>query len=127
MPEPISVPVIPWQTITLTNRLEKAKNALNPSELAHAAENDLRLKEACAEFESLFVFHLLKEMRAAIPKSDFMSGGKAEEIYTSLLDSHLAREIALKGGIGLSAILLDRLRRILDTVKVNTARNRLNN
>jgi flagellar protein FlgJ len=53
----------------------------------HTAEkDDSRLREACAEMESLFISHLLKEMRATVEKSGFIDGGQAEEIFTSLLD-----------------------------------------
>ena len=68
-----------------------------------------RLKEACRELESLFIGHLLKEMRATVTKSGFLSGGRAEELYTSMLDGQLAKELADKGGIGLAALLLEDL------------------
>jgi Rod binding domain-containing protein len=56
-------------------------------------------------------------MRATIPKSDFLNGGKSEEIYTSMLDSEMARELSAKGGIGLSSVLLDQLGRRQEDVK----------
>jgi len=59
--------------------------------------------------ESLFINYLFKEMRATIDKSGFISGGRAEEIFTSLLDVELSRKISGAGGIGLSAILLEQL------------------
>jgi len=67
------------------------------------------LKNACSEFEALFMNYLLKEMRNTVPKSGFISGGKAEELYTSMLDSQMAREIALKRSIGLSSFFLGQL------------------
>ena len=59
--------------------------------------------------ESLFLHYLLKEMRSTIDKSGFISGGRAEEIYTSMLDSEMAKEAARKGGIGLAELLLRQL------------------
>lgn len=70
---------------------------------------DSKLESACTEMESLFITYLLKEMRATINKSGFISGGRAEEIFTSLLDVELAKRISERGGIGLSSILLDQL------------------
>jgi len=70
---------------------------------------DSKLESACAEMESLFITYLLKEMRATINKSGFISGGRAEDIFTSLLDVELAKRISERGGIGLSSILLDQL------------------
>ena len=71
--------------------------------------DDPRLQAACAEMESLFLSHLLKEMRATVEKSDFISGGQAEEIFTSLLDVEISKKMSAAGGIGLSAILLEQL------------------
>jgi flagellar protein FlgJ len=110
MSEPISLPVLPMQTITLTNGIEKLRSSLHPEKIPSTAQNDHQLEGACSEFESLFIYYLLKEMRATIPKSGFLDGGNAQEFYTSMLDSQLARDLSSKGGIGLSSILLDQLR-----------------
>ena len=76
---------------------------------AGADKDDSRLRAACAEMESLFLTHLLKEMRATVDKSGFISGGQAEEIFTSLLDVEISRKMSAAGGIGLSNILLEQL------------------
>ena len=65
------------------------------------------LKKACSEFESLFINYIIKEMRATIPKTGMFSGGKAEEIYTSMMDIQLAKNIAEEGGFGLSRMLFE--------------------
>jgi flagellar protein FlgJ len=59
--------------------------------------------------EALFIHHMLSEMRKTVPKSGFMDAGRAEEIYTSLLDAELAKEMARSGGLGLSVILQEQL------------------
>lgn len=64
-----------------------------------------KLEVACQEFESLFMYYMLKEMRSTIDKSGYFHGGKAEEIYTSMLDSHLARKISVERGVGIAKIL----------------------
>lgn len=68
-----------------------------------------RLEESCSEMEALFIQYLLKEMRATIPKSGLMSGGTAEEMYTSILDIQLAKEIAARREIGISSMLFRQL------------------
>jgi flagellar protein FlgJ len=72
-------------------------------------KDDPQLRAACAEMESLFLSHLLKELRATVDKSGFISGGQAEEIFTSLLDVEISKKMSAAGGIGLSAILLEQL------------------
>ena len=72
-------------------------------------KDDPKLHAACAEMESLFISHLIKEMRSTVEKSGFIDGGQAEEIFTSLLDVEISKKISASGGIGLSAILLEQL------------------
>ena len=74
-----------------------------------ADKDDPKLRAACAEMESLFISHLIKEMRATVEKSGFIDGGQAEEIFTSLLDVEISKKMSMVGGIGLSAILLEQL------------------
>lgn len=74
-----------------------------------AKGNDPKLRDACRQMESLFIHHLFKEMRATIHKSGFISGGRAEEIYTSMLDAEMAAKISARGGIGLSEMLMHQL------------------
>jgi len=74
-----------------------------------ADKDDPKLRAACAEMESLFISHLIKEMRATVEKSGFIDGGQAEEIFTSLLDVEISKKMSAAGGIGLSAILLEQL------------------
>jgi flagellar protein FlgJ len=91
-----------YQNQQIGGALEAAKNPA-------ADKTDPKLRAACTEMESLFINYLFKEMRATIDKSDFIGGGRAEEIFTSLLDVELSRKISGAGGIGLSAILLEQL------------------
>ena len=91
-----------YQNQTVGNAFKSVKN--------HAGNRtDPQLRDACREMESLFINYLFKEMRATIDKSDFISGGRAEEIFTSMLDVEHSRNISTAGGIGLAAILLKQL------------------
>jgi flagellar protein FlgJ len=91
-----------YQNQRLGNRLKSIKDLAGD-------KDDPRLRAACAEMESLFLSHLLKEMRATVEKSGFISGGQAEEIFTSLLDVEISKKMSAAGGIGLSAMLLEQL------------------
>ena len=97
---------VPLQSV---NKIDRVQNSLESGKASFSCKSNAQIKEACFELESLFINYLLKEMRATIPKSGFISGGKAEEIYTSMLDSQLAKEMASRGGIGLSSFLCDQL------------------
>jgi len=117
MPSPVSLPDVPWQTINLSTKIENVKKTVTNEKRIPSDRNDPQLRKACSELESLFIAYLLKEMRTTIPKSNFINGGRAEEIYTSMLDSEIARDLSAKGGIGLSSILLDQLDRRQESVK----------
>ena len=69
----------------------------------------LQLQSACSEMESLFLNHLLQKMRSTIEKSDLFGGGQTEELYTSMLDGEIARNLAKAGGIGLAKALQQQL------------------
>jgi flagellar protein FlgJ len=109
MPDLSSAPTISWQRINTDSKIESFRKALNSEKARSDVNSDQELKKACSELESLFIYYLLKEMRATVPKSGFISGGKAEDIYTSMLDSQLAKDLSSKGGIGLSSMLLNQL------------------
>ena len=89
---------------------ERVQRLLNAKKSRHAEKGtDAELSDACRQMESLFIHHLFKEMRATIHKSGFISGGRAEEIYTSMLDAEMAAKISTRGGIGLSEMLRHQL------------------
>jgi flagellar protein FlgJ len=88
----------------------RVQRLLNAKKSRHAEKGTAaELNDACRQMESLFIHHLFKEMRATIHKSGFISGGRAEEIYSSMLDAEMAAKISTRGGIGLSEMLLHQL------------------
>lgn len=91
---------------------QRIGNTLNAAQKLGPGKTDPRLHAVCTEMESLFVNYLIQQMRATVDKSGFISGGRAEEIFTSMLDVELSRKISAAGGIGLSSILQDQLSRL---------------
>lgn len=76
---------------------------------AAATDRSQRLERACQDFESLFVQHLMQQMRRTVPEGDLFSGGRAEEMYTSMLDGEMAQSISRHRGMGLAAVLYRQL------------------
>lgn len=76
---------------------------------ARAAQTPDALKHACQEMESLFINQLLTQMRQAIPKGGLMGESNAEEMFTAMHDTELARTMAGAGGLGLARILMAQL------------------
>ena len=69
------------------------------------AAADARLRRACAELEGVFLNELFKQMRETVPEGGVVSGGTAEEIFTSLLDQHIAVSVAERWDRGIGAAL----------------------
>ena len=63
------------------------------------------LKSVSQEFESLFLDTVLQSMRKSIVKSDFISGGHAEDMYQSMLDSEYAKMMSKQNQTGLARII----------------------
>lgn len=99
----------------LKNRLYEKDMFNRGIETGSGKNRPEELKKTCVDLEALFVSQLLKEMRDTVPKSGLMDGGQAEEIYTSLLDSHLSREIASNGSLEFAKKLYEQLSKICDT------------
>ena len=110
MADPLSLPKLPVNISDIVYSKERIRRSveLNKSQKDNN-QKDPALRDACLQMESLFVHHLLKEMRATIDKSGFISGGRAEEIYTSMLDAETASSVAKRGGIGLADMLFHQL------------------
>ncbi len=74
--------------------------------LRAAAEkgDDAQLKQVCKEFESIFVNMLYRQMKATVPKSDYLESDAAADIYNSMLDDKLV-EVAAQRGIGLADVM----------------------
>ncbi|NLI81096.1 MAG: hypothetical protein GX443_05330 [Deltaproteobacteria bacterium] len=66
-----------------------------------------RLKESCQDFEAVLVGFLFKTMRQSIMRSDEPDGGM--EVYESMVDEAVAREMSRQEQIGLSRLLYESL------------------
>jgi len=65
-----------------------------------------KLKKACEQFESLFVYYMLKTMRSASQESSLLGEGMGSEIFTQLFDEGLADKMAESGPFGIGDLLM---------------------
>jgi len=68
------------------------------------------LQKACTEFESIFITHILKSMRATVDKDGIIGNSNESQIIQSMFDENLALGVAQGGGIGLAEILFTDLK-----------------
>lgn len=81
------------------------------SEQIKKDRKDEALMKACREFESVFTYELLKSMRRTVEKCDLFHGGRAEEIYESLLDQEISKNVSGGGANSLASMLYNQLKK----------------
>ena len=75
-------------------------------------ERDEKLRKVASQLEGQFVQQMFKAMRETVPQQDgIVSGGTGEELFTSLMDQHLAAETPKHWEGGLAEAVYRQLRR----------------
>ncbi len=77
--------------------------------LKQKAGNKKELKKAAEQFESLFIYYMLKTMRKTIPKSGLFGKGLGDEIMQSMFDEKLSEEMALNTRLGIAEMVYQQL------------------
>jgi len=102
--------ITPGSPANLTTAGQRAPHAAeSKADASQDTEHRQELQEACTEFESLFIYHLLKEMRASIPDDGYLGKSMQSETYTSPFDIEIARHLSMQRGIGLADFLMQQL------------------
>jgi flagellar protein FlgJ len=70
---------------------------------------DAKLRQACADFESIFVNYVLRSARKALPQQGFFHHTREGKIYESMMDEQMARSVAGGRGLGLGELLYEQL------------------
>ncbi len=70
---------------------------------------DRALKEACQQFEAVFLAKLLDKMRDTVPEDPLLGDSRAHDVYYSMLDWELAQQMARTQGVGLAEMLYRQL------------------
>jgi flagellar protein FlgJ len=61
-----------------------------------------RETQALQEFERLFLFQMLKEMRSTVPEGGLLDAGSRQDRFEEMLDDFLAGEMAASGQFGIA-------------------------
>jgi len=110
MPSPSTLPTLgPGMPVSISSLQTDSRTvSAGKSDAAGPSEtSDKRLNDAC--IESLFIYYMLKEMRASIPKDGYLGQSMQSETYTSMFDMEVARELSGGQGIGLADFLRQHL------------------
>ena len=69
-----------------------------------------KLKKACSDFESMLLTVMLKSMSSAMGDVGLLGKTHESRLMRSMMDEHLAVEIAQNGGTGLGEMLFEKLK-----------------
>lgn len=93
---------------------EQAKKTLTPEQIKKKKAEEQRLKKACADFESIFAYNLIKSMRKNIPSGGIISKSSGRENWEMMLDQHVAQALSQKGqGLGMQTVLYNQMKKRL--------------
>lgn len=62
--------------------------------LQHQDQRDKKLRESCSDFEAMFIESMLKSMRKTVDHDYNGATGNQKQIYESMFDQELAKQIS---------------------------------
>lgn len=78
-------------------------------EKAFNKKDEEQLREACREFERLFMDMLYKQMKKTVMRSDLIKESFAHQTFSSMLDEELVAKASMGRGTGLGEMLFKQL------------------
>ncbi len=81
----------------------------NENQLTQALENK-KLETACKDFEAILLNKIMSSMRESIPEGGLFEKSYGEEIFQSMLDEQMTKEMAHGKGMGLAKLLYQELK-----------------
>ena len=91
----------------------KPQGIAERAEAAAAQKSGSDLESVAKDFESLMIQKMMESMRKTVIKSDLLESFSSD-MYESMLDEELAKEISKGPGLGLKDMMLKELSRIQD-------------
>jgi Rod binding domain-containing protein len=71
--------------------------------------NREKLEKACKEFESLFMYQMLKTMHSMVPQNGLFGDIPGKDLYQTIMDQELSKNIAQHGGVGIGKMLYQQI------------------
>ncbi len=72
--------------------------------------SDEKMREIADQFEAMLYRLVLKEMRKTIPQDGILGKSFATEMYTEIVDDHMAEDLASNNNLGIDQIIYEELK-----------------
>lgn len=99
------------EKMPIANDIRRIGDLSSGSKAGREGVDPEKLKKACTEFEAIFIQEILKFMRQTIPVSSLSGSATGKEIYQSLLDQELGKNLAQKGGFRIGEMVYKQMLR----------------
>lgn len=99
----------PINQINLKNTKQETENFKKVLENAKQSNDKENLATTCKQFESIFVNILMNNMRRTVVEGGLVEKSQAREMFESMLDEEIAKEVSKEQGIGLAQTMYDQL------------------
>ncbi len=86
-------------------RIGNQPATLKPTGQSADMNKNGKLRKACAEFESIILEKFLTMARESVPKSGLLDGGFAEDMFRSMHDQEMSRQMSREAGMGFGEML----------------------
>lgn len=78
-------------------------------EKAVEAKDEKKLKEACRNFEAIFINMMFSQMKKTVEKANLFGESYAEDMYNDMLIEKYSEELSKNKGIGLGDVMYRQL------------------
>lgn len=86
---------------------------IEPTNNVAANKNDSadtkRLKNACRDFEAVFINQMLQAMRKTVVKTDLFGSDQKEEYFREMMDAEISKSISRTSSLGIADMLYRQL------------------
>jgi flagellar protein FlgJ len=96
---PVDMGMMRYNQMELNHISSRGARSLAP------ATEDSKLKDACRDFEAIFIKQMLDSMRKTVQKTGLIDGGMAENIFEDFLYDEYSKVMAKTGSFGIQDLL----------------------
>ncbi len=91
------------------NNYKNETSQLNMLNSKLSSKENSKLKQACSDFEAIFIKQMLNSMKKTINKTKLIDGGMSEDIFEDMLFDEYAAKMSANSNLGLAKQMYSQL------------------